>query len=121
MERSKSKPIYYGRVAILMSYSAAKRKETCSNSVTAGTPLQLQGQQFNVTVEERDNTLVLDAEMPMLNIETLVMAVDDDHSLLTISGEKISPSRKRARIEKTNNVIACILLTFISLTALIRS
>jgi hypothetical protein len=82
-----------------------KRKQTCTNNVVSETPaLQLQGQLFNVTVEEKDSALVLDAEMPMLNLETLVMAVDDAHRILTISGEKVSPSRKRARIEKTANV-----------------
>eukprot|EP00026_Physarum_polycephalum_P019775 Phypoly_transcript_21951.p1 GENE.Phypoly_transcript_21951~~Phypoly_transcript_21951.p1 ORF type:complete len:192 (+),score=43.04 Phypoly_transcript_21951:30-605(+) len=83
-----------------------KRKETCVNNLIPETPtLQLQGQLFHVTVEEKDNSLVLDAEMPMLNMETLVMAVDDGHRILTISGEKVSPSRKRARVEKTANVL----------------
>lgn len=82
-----------------------KRKETCPNEITnePAAPLMLNGQPFNVTVEEREESLVLDAEMPMLNLETLIMAVDDETRVLTISGDKTSPSRKRARAE-TNNV-----------------
>ena len=72
--------------------------------ITEAPPLHIpHGQHFKMTVEEMENSLILDAEMPMLNMDSLRMTVDDDTRLLSISGEKNSPARKRARIE-TNSV-----------------